>query len=453
MVAFVVGLLTTISFAQFRLSAIEDEAAVITTSAGPGIDRLTAVRGELRRLTTYPGTYLVWRVQGTPLTKGPHEAARARLLAEWQEYQALPRVTGDGDLFRDLSHALPALIDSIDAAVALIEKGEIDAARALWHRDILQSIDRTDSTVEHLVAFHAQYARSKAFEIREVRRQALRITVALGTISIFLAGVATVLAFITLNRQARLVAERNHLTQVRAEELEQFASRVAHDIKSPLGAVGLALHVARRHNPDDARTQSVTTRALSSLRRVQQITDGLLDFARAGARPVPAASPICNIVDDVVEELRSYAEERDVTLTVQASRGLWVAASAGAVVSLVSNLISNAIKFTAQSAERQVTVRLLDRGACVRFEVDDTGPGISSELRDLIFEPYVRGSNAFEPGIGLGLATVKRLAEAHAGRAGVQLRTGKGSSFWFELPKAEPPAGDSHPSPPAAPAA
>jgi len=70
--------------------------------------------------------------------------------------------------------------------------------------------------------------------------------------------------------------------------------------------------------------------------------------------------------------------------------------------------------------------------------VQDTGPGIPSEKKGALFEPYVRGESN-QPGIGLGLATVKRLTEAHGGRVGVESSPGAGSTFWFELPKGAPP--------------
>ncbi len=72
----------------------------------------------------------------------------------------------------------------------------------------------------------------------------------------------------------------------------------------------------------------------------------------------------------------------------------------------------------------------------VGVEGQDTGPGIPSELGPRVFSPYVRGTGSGRPGIGLGLATVKRMAEAHGGTVGVQTALGCGSVFWFELPPA-----------------
>jgi signal transduction histidine kinase len=72
-------------------------------------------------------------------------------------------------------------------------------------------------------------------------------------------------------------------------------------------------------------------------------------------------------------------------------------------------------------------------------EVEDTGPGIPLELRDRLFERYVRGKNATtKPGIGLGLATVKRVSQAHGGAVGMRPGPEQGSVFWFEIPRADP---------------
>ena len=80
-----------------------------------------------------------------------------------------------------------------------------------------------------------------------------------------------------------------------------------------------------------------------------------------------------------------------------------------------------------------------------RLEVEDTGPGIPPEAQQTIFEPFVRVSPAKAAGTGLGLATVKRLVEAHGGRLGVQSKPDAGSLFWVELPLVSgDPAGRTH---------
>lgn len=115
-----------------------------------------------------------------------------------------------------------------------------------------------------------------------------------------------------------------------------------------------------------------------------------------------------------------------------------VQCSEGVLTSLVANVVRNALKYMGDAEVRCVTLSASDAGACWRVAVADTGPGIPDAKRNILFEPYVRGSSA-EPGIGLGLATVKRLAEAHGGRVGVDSHPGDGATFWFELPKALSP--------------
>jgi signal transduction histidine kinase len=109
----------------------------------------------------------------------------------------------------------------------------------------------------------------------------------------------------------------------------------------------------------------------------------------------------------------------------------------GVLASLISNLVRNAIKHMGQSPRREVQVRIDPRRDRVRFEVQDTGPGLPPELVSHAFDPYVRGAGTSEPGLGLGLATVRRLVEGHFGRYGVTSREGDGALFWFELPAAE----------------
>jgi signal transduction histidine kinase len=88
-----------------------------------------------------------------------------------------------------------------------------------------------------------------------------------------------------------------------------------------------------------------------------------------------------------------------------------------------------------EATVRRVTVTV-DARKRVRFEVQDTGPGIALSAQASIFEPYVRLPHRREPGVGLGLATVKRLVEAHGGAVGVHSASTGGSLFWFELPRA-----------------
>jgi signal transduction histidine kinase len=110
-----------------------------------------------------------------------------------------------------------------------------------------------------------------------------------------------------------------------------------------------------------------------------------------------------------------------------------IACSPGVLVSMTTNLLVNAIKYMGDVPEKRIGIRARERPRSVRIEVRDTGPGIAPALRPKIFDPYVRAEGTTS-GFGLGLATVRRLAEAHGGSVGVEPNVSTGSVFWFELP-------------------
>jgi signal transduction histidine kinase len=456
MVAVVVSFTASLAISHYTARTIDANAAGITGDAAPSILHLVQARTELRRLATYPSLYLLSRATTAPAAHTDIEASIRRLNTEWSVYRTLPALPGEAEMTFEAEREIKPLLDAVARLTDRIDHSDPSGAGRLWQSEMLPDVDRVDGGLAHLIEHHTTYARVRAEEISRVRHRGAMTALGLGLFSVLLAAGATVLGFQTLRRHERLEEERNRLARARADELELFASRVAHDIKSPLGAVGLALQVARKSG-DRERIESVTRRALGSLQRVQQIVDGLLDFAKAGARPEPgSATPLGLVIDEVVDEVRPVADQLGVRIVVRRAADPWVACAPGAVASVVSNLLRNAIKYAGERQDRKVEVRVLDRAVCARLEVEDDGPGIPNELQLAIFEPYVRAPGSTEPGIGLGLATVKRLVEAHGGRVGIRSTVGQGSCFWVELPKVSPRNDGSArlvtppPSPPAA---
>jgi signal transduction histidine kinase len=104
------------------------------------------------------------------------------------------------------------------------------------------------------------------------------------------------------------------------------------------------------------------------------------------------------------------------------------------ITSIAQNLVRNATQYMGSAAVRRIVVRGKARPSVVRLEVEDTGPGIPLEIQSSVFEPFVRGAQERAGGVGLGLATVKRLAEAHGGAVGLESTVEVGTLFWVELP-------------------
>ncbi len=231
---------------------------------------------------------------------------------------------------------------------------------------------------------------------------------------------------------AELVQRHRGLLEARSSEREEFAARVAHDVLSPLQTVALALELGDR----DARMRK---RAQAALQRVKVLVGGFLELSRAGGRPPPdARADVSAAIGDLVEELKPDAAAVGARLSVlNAAGAAIVRCNAGVLTSLVANLMRNAIKYAGRGADPRIIVRVSSRGPFVRVEVEDTGPGLPAKLVEHVFEPHARADGTKAAGFGLGLATVKRLAEAHGGAVGVESTPGKGCTFWFTLPKAD----------------
>jgi signal transduction histidine kinase len=181
-------------------------------------------------------------------------------------------------------------------------------------------------------------------------------------------------------------------------------------------------------------------RALTSLKRLQATVSALLEFARAAGRPAAARTPLASHAAALIAELRPLADEANIELGSGALPDVDVACAPGILSVLLSNLVRNAIKYMGVSPVRRVDLHGFAHRGRVRLEVHDTGPGVPPEMAQRIFEPFVRAEANGVAGIGLGLATVKRLAEAHGGRVGVHAAEQRGSVFWFDLPIARPQA-------------
>jgi signal transduction histidine kinase len=279
-----------------------------------------------------------------------------------------------------------------------------------------------------------------ATRIETVHERADRLALELDALSAVLAAVAAAMAVRAVRQMVRLQEENRQLMERKAAELEQFAGRVAHDVLSPLSSVSLALSLAQKTSGPAA--QNAAARGMTSLSRVRNVVDALLDFARAGAKPEPGAvASLREAVAGLEDELRPAALAENVEFVVEPHPvpDCAVACAPGVLAVLLTNLVRNSLKYMGDSPMRRVQLGIRTRRDVVLFEVADSGPGVPEELGERIFEAYVRGKQtaAKKSGIGLGLATVKRLVVAHGGTVGVRRSHLGGALFWFELPRTE----------------
>jgi signal transduction histidine kinase len=428
-VAFVLS--TAISeYADVR---IQRAAAQITGGTAPAVAGLATLRGELRWYELLADDVADRGVDGVAQTPPPELGhARGAIDRAWSEYRVLGAV-GEASPAADETARLKADLDGA------IDRFERQASRAAWSEaratlatGLRPATERLDEGLMRLVERHAERGAALAQRIERLGRQSIVLAVGLDTTSLLLA-LATALMVVRVER------EYTHLIERRAEELELFAGRVAHDVLGPLGAASLALDVAAAEAEPGGRTARLVGSGRAGLRRARTIADALLEFARAGAQPTPGArAEVGEVVRAVVEEVEPEAKLRGVAVGVDLPPGLIVACGPGMLTSIVSNLLRNSVKYVGDGAGRRVTVRVRAAGMFVRLEVEDDGPGLPPELGANVFQPYVRGAQTGKPGIGLGLATVKKVTEAHGGRVVARSAPGQGCRFEVDLPVALP---------------
>ena len=426
---------------------INRDALDIADNAAPSILHLSAARAEMRHLQTLLADY-AHNSPPDPRAAAAITRARRLLRDEYDAYILLPTFPGETELWKEVSKRVDQMDRVVDHVLEPMRRGDAHSAQVVVDQELTAAADDAAEAVSRSIEFDATHARELAMRIADARSRSVRIEAILDGVNVLLAIGAALMLLRAVRQHTDLLEAHGKLSAGRAEELEQFAARVAHDILSPLASTGMALGIARKKLASDEKGARALDRGLNSLERVQRIVDGLLEFARAGARPAPdARSDVRRVLEDVLEDVRPSAADGGVDLVVRTFGPCWVAASPGVLTSLLSNLLRNAIKYMGSAGVRRVEVRVHDRSAALRFEVADTGPGIPENVRASIFEAYVRGPHTGQPGVGLGLGTVKRLVEAHGGGCGVDSRLGRGSTFWFELPRADDdPPRDAAPS-------
>jgi signal transduction histidine kinase len=176
--------------------------------------------------------------------------------------------------------------------------------------------------------------------------------------------------------------------------------------------------------------------------RLRRLIDDLLECRRIEQGQFSLHTTRANLAEIVLETvstLRDYASQLGVSIVVEdAGDDAWVNVDPTRIHQVVSNLISNAAKFSPEGGI--VRVRLTQSGSgTVRVSVSDVGPGVPEAFRPMLFKKFAHGptpANRQISSSGLGLSIVKALVEAHGGSVGFETEEGKGSTFHFDLPSA-----------------
>lgn len=230
------------------------------------------------------------------------------------------------------------------------------------------------------------------------------------------------------------VTDRMKIDAVRTD----FVANLSHELKTPIGGVA-ALSDALVGEDDPATIRRLGERIVSESHRMAAIVDDLLDLSRiefgsGDMEPLDMA----DVVREAVGQHQHTAQQADVTVTVDAATGSMVLGDRSQLVSAVSNLVENAVKYSNRGGDVHVSCRSSD--SRVLILVADRGIGIGAADHERIFERFYRvdkGRSRATGGTGLGLSIVRHVVDNHGGTVSVRSEEGRGSLFTVSLPAAE----------------
>jgi two-component system sensor histidine kinase QseC len=222
------------------------------------------------------------------------------------------------------------------------------------------------------------------------------------------------------------------------ERERRFTADAAHELRTPIAAIKIHAQNAARAASDDERNASLG-RMLTAVERSARLADQMLAYRRATAAhaPLPAQRiSMRQILEDALEEATPVLKERSQKLSVRTDPPMEDIALRGdyeKLVSLVRNLLENAMRYAPPGSGIEVEVRAQPDGVSV--SVTDEGPGIPPELRNRVFEGYYRIPGTPGEGSGLGLAIVREIAAQHGARIDIgEGRQGRGTRIAVSFP-------------------
>ena len=252
------------------------------------------------------------------------------------------------------------------------------------------------------------------------------------------------------------LAHEFNIMAMKLKELDQlkdeFVSSVSHELRSPLAAISGYVELMTRKPleqiPVEKRTKAFNI-ILDSTNRLTQFINDILDLAKLKAGRVDVRKTsfqISKALDETLSLFQPLLEKKQMTGRMLASADLPAfPADDEKIRQVITNLVSNAYKFTPEGGT--LTLDAKDTGDEIKVSVSDTGIGIPKEFIGHLFErfkqvPGTRQKMGGPKGTGLGLAIAKGIVEAHGGRIWAESEPGKGTTFFFTLPKAPPVAAD-----------
>ena len=330
--------------------------------------------------------------------------------------------------------------DALSAVIALRRSGGAPAVvsrtfeqRVRPHTDLLNQrlralIDKEEDRLESLDRSTERAASRLATITTGAAGGALVVSL---TLAVLLAR-----AFGSLRRQQGELQQAMGRVEQANRDLDAFAGRIAHDLRTPLTPIGLIVERLKR-SPDESVVRAAQ-RIERGTQAANKMLEELLAFSRLGHQSGSGSARAASVVRETLDDLAEKVAEGRVDVESRLDESAIVGCSESLFREVVGNLAGNAIKFMAGREERRLSLELRAYEGRCELVVRDTGPGIPAAGLERIFDPFYRLPGVESSGSGLGLAIVRRIVEAHGGTISARSVVGRGTTFRVVLPSGSP---------------
>lgn len=225
------------------------------------------------------------------------------------------------------------------------------------------------------------------------------------------------------------------------ETRRDFVANISHELKTPVGAIGLLAEAIEANPKDAAMVGKLSANVVKESKRLSALVKDIIQLSRIQAAESAMNSELIElepVVRDAIDRNAFKAERRKVTIDFQGEKGVRVFGDEEMLAVAFKNIIENAIVYSAEGSK--VGVALTKDGGVAEVVISDSGVGISKEDQKRIFERFYRTDPARSRqtgGTGLGLSIVKHVIESHLGEIKLFSKPGVGSTFTLRLPVAD----------------
>jgi two-component system OmpR family sensor kinase len=355
---------------------------------------------------------------------------------------------GEADLWHRFNGTSQALVKQVRTAQRYSNRKEAELALKHLEEEIRPITLELDESAMKLTRKNKDETNLILRELEALRLRTTAVGAVVAVLAVLVALLVGLQVTSVLRRQEKLILEQMGELDRRNQELDAFASRVAHDLVSPLAPLKGYLTLARRSPAaHEGQLKELLQLAEDSSGRMADLVEALLRFCRAGKPGEQTVSELDTAVSTILLEVSQVAEAKNVKLERFLAQRTRVACPAQLLQSIAQNLLSNAVKYSAGQPDARVVVRVArEKGEAV-LEVIDNGIGMSDESQKQLFQPFFRAQEARAlPGHGLGMATTKRLVEAHGGTISVRSASHVGTHVTVTFALASSPGESISPS-------